>query len=291
MSYILDTKYQTKTIFLNSLRAQTRNPFNFKFTNIISCPYNMNMVISVEELTISNTFNNIHKNNDRITFNINGADHTLIFPHGLYNAKSFVEKFNLLSSSIGIIAVYDYKIFKISFVSTVSFSIVEPTTLGDIIGLKKDDYNLFEFPYIAGTTPTYSLFMHRCVDFSGTPYLFIKSNDLILQNINSYGFVNNTICRVPINAPFGYKIFYRPTDSYKFIINNPNISNFNITIENELNQSVEISGEFQMLLKINYIYTPDEKTNALFGTLENHIKTLPPEEPADQIEEEIEGTI
>lgn len=290
MSYILDTKYQTKTIFLNSLRSHTRNPFNFNFTNFISCPYNMNMLISVEEFTISNTFNNIHQNNDRITFNIGGSDHTIIFPHGLYNAKSFTEKFNILSTN-GITAVYDYKIFKMSFVATSSFSIVEPTTLGEIIGLKKDEFNQFEYPYIAGTNPSYTLYMHRCVDFSGTPYLFVKSNDLILQNINSYGFVNNTLCRVCVNAPFGYKIFYRPTDPYKFIVNNPVISNFNISIVDEYNQTVEVSGEFQMLLKIDYIYKPDEKTDVLYGTLENHIKTLPQEETADEIEEEIDQTI
>ena len=291
MSYILDTKYQSKTIFLNSLRANTRNPFNFNFTNFISCPYNMNMLISVEEFTISNTFNNIHENNDKISFNINGSHHRLLIPHGLYNAKSFTEKFNEISSTIGITAVYDYKIFKLSFVATAAFELVEPTTLGEIIGLKKDEFNQFKYPYTSGTNPSYTLYMHRCVDFSGTPYIFIKSNDLILQNINSYGFVNNTICRVPVNAPFGYKIFYRPTDPYKFIINNPVISNFNITIVDEYNQVVEVSGEFQMMIKIDYIYKPEEKTDVLYGTLENHIKTLPQEETVEEIEEEIEQTI
>ena len=290
MSYILDTKYQSKTIFLNSLRAQTRNPFNFSFTNFISCPYNMNMLISVEEFTINNTFNNIHQFNDRITFNIGGSNHTIVFPHGLYNAKSFVEKFNILST-FGITAVYDYKIFKMSFVATSSFSIIEPTTLGNIIGLKKDSNNNLEFPYIAGTNPSYTLYMNRCVDFSGTPYLFIKSNDLILQNINSYGFVNNTFSRIPVNAPFGYKIYYRPTEPYKFIINNPVISNFNITIDDVFNNPVEISGEFEMIIKIDYIYKPEEKTAILYGTLQHHIQTLPEEETVEQIEEEIEETI
>ena len=56
MSYILNTKFQSQTIFLNSAGAMSRDPFTFNFANSISCPTNMRMLISVEEFIIPNCF-------------------------------------------------------------------------------------------------------------------------------------------------------------------------------------------------------------------------------------------
>ena len=84
MSYILDTKTQTRTIFLNSLNASTRSPYTFNFTTAISCPQNMRMLISVEEFIISNCFFNINTNNNTIDFYKTLVDiHVEITP-GLY---------------------------------------------------------------------------------------------------------------------------------------------------------------------------------------------------------------
>ena len=61
------------------------------------------------------------------------------------------------------------------------------------------------------------------------------------------------------------------------MLNNYSISTLTFYLEDVLNNIIDIgSSEFQLLLKIAYIYTPDEKNN-LEGTLEHHILNIPEE--------------
>ena len=68
MSYILDSKLQTKTIFLSTIKALSRDPFLFQFSNLIRVPSNMQMVLSVEDFVIPNCFFNINTFNNSIIF-------------------------------------------------------------------------------------------------------------------------------------------------------------------------------------------------------------------------------
>jgi hypothetical protein len=287
MSYKLDTKYQSQTIFLNSSNALSRNPFLFNFSNTITAPMNMRMLISVEEFIIPNVFNNITNQNNLFEFNTTSGLITISISPGLYNALSFITALNIELSIHNITAVYNMKTFKISFVSTSVISLTN-CTCPNILGVSKDNTNNYIYP-INSSLPDYTIYMSACVDFSGTSHLFLKCSDLLFQNINSHGVVNSTMCRIPINVPFAYKIFYRPTEVIKFISSKVNINSLSFNIVDSNNNDIDLNNlEFQILLKVDYIYTPQEQGNLLEGSLNYHMNTISVDDYDEELNDENE---
>ena len=293
--YTLDTQLQTNTIFLNSSKANSRNPFIFKLNNLITCPTNMRMLISLEDFVISHCFNNVNTNNNKLSFHIKNTTSygTITIPPGLYNALTFRDYINssTLFSDFNIVCVYDKSKCKYSFASTNEIVILNDglfeTTCGEIIGLNKNDNNQFVTELLP-TIPTYTIFMPSCVDFSGTPYIFLKCEEIIASNINSFGVINNCLSRIPVNSPYGYKLYYRPTETIKCISSIPTINSLTFYLEDSNNNTLDVgSTEFQLLIKISFIYTPPEKIDTLYGTLIHHMETKLPEEEEEETKENI----
>ena len=290
MSYILDTKLQSQTIFLTTERATGRNPFSFTLSNFITAPTNMRMLISVEDFIISNCIANITTFNNKIVF-FQGVEIIKVIPVGLYNVKGFITLLNtLLIVDTSIVATYDTAKFKIVFVATEPFQLIENTTCSHLIGVGKNDDNKYIYPVVADVYPiAYTMTMNSCVDFSGTPYIFLKCDEILASNINSAGVINNTLARIPVNAPYGYKIYYRPTESIKIMSQMPTLSTLNFYLQDTNNNTIDIgSNEFQILLKISYIYEPPEKGDYNFGTLNHHMMNLPDEEVEQDPEDDFE---
>jgi len=276
MSYLLDTKIPSSTIFLDSSKATTRNPFIFNLNTPIRCPTSLRMLISLQELTIPNTFNNITIENNKISFRIGEviAPTTIEIPVGIYNVYTFRDYLNStqLFSDFDMTCVYNKNNYKYSFVSILEIRLINtethPTTCGGIIGLEKTNNNKYvDVVYPTGYA-TYTITMSGSVNFSGTPFIYLKLTNMPLTNINSYGVINDTLSRIPVNSPLGYKIFYRPSETIKFLIGSQVLTSLTLTIEDTNNNSVvSNSSEFQALLRIDYIYPPADKEDIMSGTL------------------------
>ena len=299
MSYTLDSMIPSQTFFLNSENAVSRNPFVFNFPSQIKCPNNLRMVLSLLEVTLPYTFYNVNESNNQLTFQIltsSGTSvliYTLTFPTGIYSALSFRDFINsqTVAPANSIQCVYDEKQFKFSFVSTFRFQIINTetrhTTCGGLIGVNKLSNNDYDFPVVYTDQPAFTVFMPSTVNFSGTPYIFVKMENLPLSNFNSFGQINDALARVPVNTPYGYKMFYRPNEVNKFLIGKQIFSNFTIKLEDINNNILLLNGnEFQMILKIDYIYPLEEKVHRLTGTLNYDFSKLNlPDEGEEDAEE------
>ena len=299
MSYTLDSQIPSQTFFLNSEYAVTRNPFVFNFPAQVRCPNNLRMLLSLQEVTLPNTFYNVTDANNQLSFQIltsSGSSvliYTLTFPPGLYSAICFRDYINSQTTAPenAITCVYDEKQFKFSFVSIYRFQIINtvnrPTTCGGLIGVNKLSNNVYDFPVVYNLVPAFTVFMPSSVNFAGSPYLYVKMENLPLSNFNSFGQINDALARIPVNTPYGYKIFYRPNEVNKFLIGKQTFSNFTIRIEDIYNNILMTEGsEFQMILKIDYIYPLEEKVHQLEGTLAYDFSRLklPGEDEADDEE-------
>lgn len=275
MSYNLNTQLQTQTIYLSSARAKSRDPFNFQFNSLIQIPSSTKILISVEEFVITNFFDNIVAPKNKIIFDKAGQIITVEIPTGLYNVKQFVSECNAQLLGSGITCVYQSNYFKMTFVSTSLISLTY-TDIPQILGVARNIDNEYIYP-VNASTPVFTIWMPNSIDMSGSPYIFLKCNDILVSNLNSYGDVNNTLCRIPVNVNSGYKIFYRPTETTKYLVNNSAFTSLSFYLEDVFNNPIIPQNDFQMLLKISYIYPPDEK-NIMTGTLLHHINTIMPDE-------------
>lgn len=291
--YQHNSNNQISTIHLNSKLATARGDVTtFNFNTPISCPLTQQIVISVAEFYIPNVFSNINENTNTLKIRYYETptiydDYTFIIPIKYWSPKAFTEYVNqqFTGSGININIFYNKTLFKMEFSSTNNFRISTGTTCGSFLGLNKDNNNQWILPLYAQLAPTYHLYPPSTINFKATDTIFIKNSDFTLQNINSYGNINNTICRVPVNCNYGESIYYRPTELDRFIVYKKTINNFGISLTDDVGNKLDYGGQdFNLLLKIEYMYpivndVPEDK-----GTIPYFIKNklfL----PSDPIEE------
>ena len=266
MTYRLDTGIQTSTVYLDSTNCVTRSPyFQYNLATGITCPTGVRILLSVAGVSLPNVINNVTEYNN--TFSIQAGasptNHTIVVPVGIYSAWSFRD---YLNSEFGVRGVpvnciYDTQSFRYKFVSEYTFNIknttAHPTTCGHLIGVAKNSANQYIYP-ITATIPYWSILMPSTVNFSPTPFIFLKISNINLSNINSFGDINDSLLRFPVNCDYGQMIQYRPAELNKFLIQTSNINTVQIHLEDIYNNPLAIpSGvELQVVLKIEYIYPP-----------------------------------
>ena len=291
--YRLDTSIQSATVYLDSTNCVTRTPyFQYNLASAITCPTGVRMLLSVIGVSLPNVINNVTEYTN--TFSINAGavatNYTIVVPVGIYSAWSFRDYLNAEFNNRGIPVncIYNYQSFRYKFVSAYEFSIKNttnhPTTCGHLIGVAKDETNEYIYP-LDGLYPYWTLTMPSTVNFSPTPFVFLKISNITLSNINSYGYINDSLLRFPVNCQYGEMIQYRPTELNRFIIQNPTINNVQIYLQDVYNNPLAIpSGvELQVVLKVDYIYPPPQQDYDA-GTIPYFYKT----NPIDAVEQDLE---
>ena len=293
MAYRLDTSIQSATVYLDSTNCVTRTPyFQYNLASAITCPTGVRMLLSVIGVSLPNVINNVTEYTN--TFSINAGavatNYTIVVPVGIYSAWSFRDYLNAEFNNRGIPVncIYNYQSFRYKFVSEYEFSIKNttnhPTTCGNLIGVAKNGTNEYIFP-LDGLYPYWTLTMPSTVNFSPTPFIFLKISNITLSNINSYGYINDSLLRFPVNCQYGEMIQYRPTELNRFIIQNPTINNIQIYLQDIHNNPLAIpSGvELQVVLKVDYIYPPPQQDYDA-GTIPYFYKS----NPIDAVEQDLE---
>tara|TARA_R100000900_G_scaffold35775_1_gene29552 strand:- start:1497 stop:2378 length:882 start_codon:yes stop_codon:yes gene_type:complete len=289
MSIPLNSNSQLKTLYLNSqLATKTNNIYNFEFATPIICPLNMQTIISVAEFNVPNVFPLFNSSNNVIATSESGTPYTLTIPDTIRNPIDFAAYWNG-NKPVGYTAtlVYNKQTFKFTFFSTFPLSITTDTTCGRIIGLEYIN-NVVQLSIGSIINPTWHLELPSTINFRPTDQIFIKSEELTLNNVNSFGTITNTLARVPVNTQPGSIIFYRPVELNRFIIPKKTIQTLKIGLVDALQKPLDIGSQaFQLLLKVEFMYPLDDETPYDKGSIPYFMKNelrLPDEE--EEVEEQ-----
>ena len=298
MTYHLDTNIQSSTLYLDSTNCVSRSPtFKYSLATAVACPTSARMLMSCVNISLPNVINNVTEYNNKFSLQTNHSptltDFTITVPVGIYSAWSFRDYLNsqFILRSIPVTCIYSNNSFKYTFVSSYDFNIKNtttyPTTCGHLIGVGKGDDNEFIFPLLAGV-PYFSVEMPSTVNFSPTPYVFLKVNGFSLTNINSLGTINNTLLRFPVNCQYGEMIQYRPAELNRFLINRSSIISMDISLEDIYNRPLSLPSavELQVILKFDYVFPMEEKKAYNAGTIFHFFKENPITETDDDGEAE-----
>ena len=296
--YSLDTNIQSSTLYLDSTNCVSRSPtFKYSLATAVACPTSARMLMSCVNISLPNVINNVTEYNNKFSIQTNHSpsltNFTITIPVGIYSAWSFRDYLNsqFVLRSIPVNCIYSNNSFKYTFVSSYDFNIKNttnhPTTCGHLIGVGKSDDNEFIFPLQAGV-PYFSVAMPSTVNFSPTPFVFLKVNGFSLTNINSLGTINNTLLRFPVNCQYGEMIQYRPAELNRFLINRSSIISMDISLEDIHNRPLSLpSGvELQVILKFDYVFPMEEKAAYNAGTIFHFLKENPITETDDDGEAE-----
>jgi hypothetical protein len=287
MSIPLNSNSQLKTLYLNSqLGTKTNNIYNFEFATPIICPLNQQIIISVSEFSVPYVFPLFNSSNNVIATSESGTPYTLIIPDYIRNPIDFASYWNS-NKPVGYTAtlVYNKQNFKFTFFSTFPMSITTDTTCGRIIGLEYIN-NVVQLSIGSTTNPTWNLELPSTINFRATDQIFIKTEELTLNNVNSFGTITNTLARVPVNTMPGSIIFYRPTELNRFIIPKKTIQTLKVGLTDALQKPLDIGSQsFQLLLKVEFMYPLEEEVPYDKGSIPYFIKNelrLPDEEEEEE---------
>ena len=287
MSIPLNSNSQLKTLYLNSqLGTKTNNIYNFEFATPIICPLNQQIIISVSEFSVPYVFPLFNSSNNVIATSESGFVFTLIIPDTIRNPIDFAAYWNG-NKPAGYTAtlVYNKQTFKFTFFSSFPMSIMTETTCGRIIGLEYIN-NVVQLSIGSSVNPTWHLELPSTINFRPTDQIFIKTEELTLNNVNSFGTITNTLARVPVNTMPGSIIFYRPTELNRFIIPKKTIQTLKVGLVDALQKPLDIGSQaFQLLLKVEFMYPLDDETPYDKGSIPYFMKNelrLPDEEEEEE---------
>lgn len=312
-SYALDTPYSSQVIFLNSQNSIFKTidgvgQYEYSLQTPVQLPTNCQMLISVTDAQIPNNIPNVSSINNRISFNIPAFSKfftiTLQDPDGevdkvysVYEWLAFVNEQILYESAnqFTLSGTYNPTTSKIKWFCNFEFKIIDTpnyrTTCTELIGFRKDRQNniVYESSEVllsSKVSPAHHINMPSSVNFAGTRFIFVKFNNISVNNLNSQGLTDNAMVRIDNNAPYGHIIFYRPMEVQRFIIRKQTINNVSFTLTDTNGEELNIfSNDAQITIKLEYMYKPEMRSHEE-GTIAYELRKLA-KVPMDK--ESIEG--
>lgn len=278
MSYILDTEIQTRTIFLDSVNADTvmeqdinypnrcYNSYKWYLNTPITCLPANRMIISLVDAQFPNIFFNIREDvNNYLHVLVGSTNYDVYVPTGQYNIETLASYINTQTSlTVTINYIGYYLVFSSS---GVSFRIYGDSTIGGVIGLNKNSNGTYQTAISFANTLT----MPSCFNLSGTPYVFVKIVNLNMDSLDG-GDNHGSIARLDINAPFGHVCFFRPPTIEQYLVQTRSIEYINIMLADHNNIPLCLkSSNIQFTLRIQYIRAPEIET-ALTGTIDADLR-------------------
>ena len=250
-----DSIYGGLNIFLQSKDAQKRDNVDsnvdFYLETIITHPRkDIGMLISVLDAEIPYSWYNIseHIGNNTLTI----GDTTITLPEKNYSAFSLVDAFNQafqsLNTPLNVVMSFNDNTNKFSLTSPNQFTLTKTTM--------QKELGMHDLPF-TGTDYTSS----KCVNLSGTSSVYIRSENMNINNINSMGRVNGVLAKILVNASPSTFIFHQPTTPQYFLLGN-SLNYINIQLKNDDNQFIDLNGlDFSLTLSVEYFRRRDDFIN------------------------------
>jgi len=258
-----DSVFSGINVFLQSKDSKQKRENNsdcdFFLETIIEAPrFDMQMLVSVIDAEIPYSFYNVTTKNNTLVIN---TIEISINPQN-YSAFNIVDAFNekFTIEGLDIVMSFNDNNNKFSLLSATSFTI-DSTTMIKELGM--DD--------LPQTTNTY--ISNKVCNLAGTSSIYIRSDNMNIQNINSFGKTNGVLSKVLVNTSPGNFIFFQPSTPQYFILGN-SLNFINIQLLNDDNEFIDFNGlDWSLSLSIEYFRKKDDIINYKYflNDLENKL--------------------
>lgn len=261
MSYILDTNLKPIKLFLNhknyTLKINEYSNYLFELNETIVKYSNMDLLVSLDSLTFTNSIFNINDNNNNLYYSFAepslGPVVNVRVTNGNYSIDELIENLN------------------IRCVDELSFSF-NPTTLKiTITSLRETGFrivtnfnnNLNPINQVLGFEDNFSNTLSNSK--TGSNIINLNSNvglNICLNNVNlkSNNVKNdskkNILAYIPIISSFGEVQTYQNNSNFKYSCDENTISNINLEILNQDNKNVNLNNiAWYIVINFEFIYS------------------------------------
>ncbi len=238
-----DTHIGSVSIYLDSSKATIYQNGNdnsnclFYLDNIIQCPPDTHIMVGLTACQIPVAFYNITSNNNTLTIagQINGETTITLTPQN-YNTETLVTAINeqLIADGNDITCSFNQSSLKFTFSSLTQNIQLRNTTMNKELGIPPFTILPFTNSY---TAP-------NICNLSGTQSIYVMMNNLSIQSLDSRagGDLNGVLSKVDVCCAFGDYIEFQQTENQFYLINDRNISHFNVSLTDDNLELLQMNG-------------------------------------------------
>jgi len=285
----LDTPFGSINIYLQSRDASqsigTNNANKIWYLNTpVSIPRpDVKMLCAVTDFQAAYSWYIIRTGvNDKFAFSDQAGaavPQSVTIPEGNYNATTFMNKLNTLLVALlgaGTRISYDSSTNKYTYTSTTGTNtvIVYGKGQGTADGSTCDTEIGMEG--VTSVTGTGSVTFSNMVDFAGIPYIYVIAKTLGLENRNSAGDINLTLCKVPVTVqPLGFIYLPQTAGLVYLTLEDREIKKLQIVLEDDEGNELDFHGiGWGLTLSIHYQYArlPIGNPQMILGEMDSRAK-------------------
>ena len=209
--------------------------------------------VVVKHISIPNVFYNINAYNNTFTYNTGGAPIEVSIAEGQYTSTTFITAFETALAAVGMSVTLNAITSKFSFTTTTAITFQDDLTnsMAGVLGILRGQ---------GAVSPTTSYTSGGVISLQGVQNVFLECTELAHSNLlHSDERVTNSLCVIPINAPYGFTEHYVSShteiddfDSHSKI-QGMNIQKLTITLKDYKNNVLDLHGQHVMLtLKVYF---------------------------------------
>ena len=254
MSIINDAHLGSISLFIQSDKASRdlgdAHKF-FDFEEIIQPDPHLTMLIGLESFEMPKSFFNLNSSNGILNISIGGTtynvDYTTIGKN--LTAGELASQLTTTLTASSVVVSFEDKNNKFTFTKNGSvITILADTTMTGILGLE------------IGDSATTALTSTSVANLSGTGSVYVKINNLGIQNRDSRGKSDGVISKIMVDCNYGNYLFYRNQTQIYYPISARVIKGLDITITDDDNNLVELNGgKFSMVLTLCFSRIKDRE--------------------------------
>ena len=248
-----DTLNGGLSIYLQSkdgVTTENGSKCDFFTESIIDAPRaDIGMLVSVLDAEIPYSWYNISDEigNTSLTIKYLGIDTVVTIPERNYSAYNIVDEFNKQFKLINTLAILRNTVMTFSDTSN-KFTIaslipiiISSTTMSRELGMT-------DLPQTITTTYT----GNQVCNLAGSSSVYIRSENMNIKNINSYGKTNGVLAKVLVTSSPGQFIFFEPSTPQYYILGN-SLSYINIEMKDDNDNYLDFNGlTWSLTLSIEY---------------------------------------
>tara|TARA_R100000951_G_C2647212_1_gene182944 strand:- start:1899 stop:2753 length:855 start_codon:yes stop_codon:yes gene_type:complete len=268
MSYLLNTPYSSREIYLNSddadrTIADDTNFCIFVFKSIVEVPQNVNILLSIKDAQIPVSFTNVNSNNNTFKYTIGATTTSISIAVGNYTANTLRDKLN--TDLAGVFTfTYDSTTnkFTITHVSS-DFTLESDSGLIRVLGFTVKDH----------VSTSQSVTSDSVVDLSGLGGIFIQTNYITSSQDSKTKNLTSILQKIPINQSGNGIVFYTNKSGYKTQIFEKNINEIHIKILDEDQRLLDMNkARWRLTLGLDFVYQENYRD---IETREQLLRRLP----------------
>lgn len=268
MSYLLNTPYSSREIYLNSDDADRKigNDTSFcifVFKSVVEVPTNVNILLSVKDAQIPVSFTNVNNSTNTFIYTIGVTTTTFTLANGNYTANTLRDALNTGLSGI-FTFTYDSTKNKYSITHASSDFIIESSSgLIRILGFTLTDH----------TSSSNTITSDSVCDLSGLGGIFIQTNFLTSSQDSKTKNLTSILQKIPINQSGNGVVFYTNKNGYKTQIFEKTVNEIHIKILDEDQNTLDMNNaRWRLTLGLDFVYQENYRS---IESREELIRRLP----------------